>query len=114
MTPAVHRAACSCRISGWLAGWTPVSSHDVPCGAWLGPSLILEGMHWGPRGSGGPNCDVDRNEVNVRFCISVAQGGPTALGQRRSLNDVPHEVRLGSRSSHNTIDGGANADDAIH
>lgn len=30
-----------------------------------------------------------------RFCIPVAQGSPTALGQQRSLNGVPHEVRLG-------------------
>ncbi len=46
--PRFHRAACSCWISGWLARWTPVTPHDVPCGAGLGPSLILEGMRWGP------------------------------------------------------------------
>ena len=29
-----------------------VISPDVPCGAWLGPSLILESMQWGLRGPG--------------------------------------------------------------
>lgn len=30
-----------------------VIPHDVPCGARLGPSLILESMLLGPRGPGG-------------------------------------------------------------
>jgi SAM-dependent methyltransferase len=48
--PRFDRTACSCRVSGWLARWTPVISHDVPCGAWLGPSLILESMQWACEG----------------------------------------------------------------
>ena len=39
-----NRAACSRPISGWVARWTSVISHDVPRGARRDPRLILENV----------------------------------------------------------------------
>ena len=44
------RAPCSCRISGWLARWTPVISHDLASGARRGPSLSLAPLPPWPMG----------------------------------------------------------------